>query len=265
MGTMHQARSGTPSRFAGSNRQWRTASSAAWSRPASPLLVPIGRVLRPSVLADQHAQAHRAFDPHAQAARRVVGRLHLEQLHLPVDRGLLDRGGRGRVAVHGSLGHRRAGLAGQQFVAQFVLLDLRVGRDRIRGGRVHEDRHRARYPGSFLLDRVGRGVRCLLHLGWQARRRQLEQAHLEDGGWRRFIRGFEAGQQEPPDAGGVQCGDDAAIPTRRPRSGVRRARIGRSASGARDLPRPAASFAVTLDECTGRWRRLRPAGLSGNA
>ncbi|MEI2788478.1 MAG: hypothetical protein V9E93_06280 [Steroidobacteraceae bacterium] len=63
--------------------------------------------------------------------------------------------------------------------------------------------------GPFLLDRVGRGVRCLLHLGWrQAWRWQLEQAHLEDGRWRFVIPGLEPGQQQSPDAGGVQCGDE---------------------------------------------------------
>jgi hypothetical protein len=59
--------------------------------------------------------------------------------------------------------------------------------------------------------------RCLLHVVRQARRRQLEQAHLEDGRWHLVLLGFELGQQESPDAGGVQCGDDQQYRSGAPR------------------------------------------------
>ncbi|MEI2788479.1 MAG: hypothetical protein V9E93_06285 [Steroidobacteraceae bacterium] len=63
MGTMHQARSGTPSRFAGSNRQLAHRIERRLVEAGVAAAAANCRVLGPPVLTDEHPQAHRALDP----------------------------------------------------------------------------------------------------------------------------------------------------------------------------------------------------------
>ena len=87
MGTLAQARTGTPSRRAGSKRHSSTASTAASSSESSPLVLTTSACSDAAVLPDERAYADGAFDALASAARRIVRRPHVDDLQLLQDTG----------------------------------------------------------------------------------------------------------------------------------------------------------------------------------